>query len=74
MLLARDHPLVEIELTELVLVREIIRGAGDDAVELVEAVRERVVLGEKPEVPFADERCVVPDGLDQRRDGRVSGW
>src|SRR5438552_17912320 len=52
---------------------EIVRGARENAEEMVVAALERAVVRQKSEMPFADEGRAVAGFLEQRRKGRVAG-
>ena len=54
-------------------VREVVNRSAQYTKELVESVAIRTELGLPPEVPLADERCVVAIRFQQRRDRRMLG-
>ena len=73
-LVHRDVSLVEVEFAGGFAMGEVIDRAAQNAVELVEAVPDGAVLGEKAEVPLADQRGLVPSQLKAGCHGGVLGW
>jgi hypothetical protein len=66
--------LVEVEFAGGCPMGEVIDRAAQNAVELVEAVPDGSVFGEKAQVPLADQRGLVPSQLKAGCHGGMLGW